>query len=226
MSAAVVVALDDLARRIPVGDFLAPGTAPCAVDHSNTFKLSLDPWLSPGDDLKRLHFTSVLAIPMAGRSVTEGALFLGGMRSMPAPNHSAVFPGSLGEPLRPDDLLPLEMLTTRLQAKRSQTMMLEKLIDSEKFAGLGQLAGNVTQQLNNPLTVILGYASLLDETGNLDAQERKGVESILIEARRMPNAETDAHLSSAQRPIRNCFRFVCTIRHGRAPSSRISQSLH
>jgi signal transduction histidine kinase len=187
MNSAIVAALDDLARRIPVGDFLAPGTAPRAVDHSNTFRLSLDPWLSPGDDLKRLHFTSVLAIPMVGRSVTEGALFLSGMRSMPAPNHSAVFPGSLGEPLRPDDLLPLEMLTTRLQAKRSQTMMLEKLIDSEKFAGLGQLAGNVTQQLNNPLTVILGYASLLDETGNLDAQERKGVESILIEARRMRN---------------------------------------
>jgi signal transduction histidine kinase len=64
-------------------------------------------------------------------------------------------------------------------------MMLEKLIDSEKFAGLGQLAGNVTQQLNNPLTVILGYASLLDETSFLDPQERKGVEAILAEARRM-----------------------------------------
>ena len=56
------------------------------------------------------------------------------------------------------------MLVARLQAVRSQTTMLEKLIDSEKFAGLGQLAGNVTQQLNNPLTVILGYASLLEET--------------------------------------------------------------
>jgi signal transduction histidine kinase len=39
--------------------------------------------------------------------------------------------------------------------------------------------------LNNPLTVILGYASLLDETSFLDAQERKGIESILAEARRM-----------------------------------------
>jgi signal transduction histidine kinase len=187
MSLAVVGALDDLARRIPVGDFLAPGTAPCAVDHSNTFRLSLEPWLSPGDDLKRLHFTSVLAIPMVGRSVTEGALLLGGMRSLPAPTQSAAFAGSTGEPLRADDLFPLEMLTARLQAKRSQTMMFEKLIDAEKFAGLGQLAGNVTQQLNNPLTVILGYASLLDETGNLDPQERKGVESILTEARRMRN---------------------------------------
>jgi signal transduction histidine kinase len=187
MTAPVVTALDELAHRIPVGDFLAPDTAPCAVDHGNAFRLSLDPWLSPGDDLKRLHFTSVLAIPMVGRSMTEGALFLSGMRNSPSPNPSAAFAASTGDPLRADDLLPLEMLTARLQAKRSQTLMLEKLIDAEKFAGLGQLASNVTQQLNNPLTVILGYASLLDETGNLETQERKAVESILAEARRMRN---------------------------------------
>ena len=185
MSTAVVSALDELARRIPVSDFLAAGSAPRAVDHSNTYKLSLDPWLSPGDDLKRLHFTSVLAIPMTGRSVTEGALLVGGMRNPPATSRSAPFAVSMGEPLHADDLLPIEMLTARLQAKRSQTMMLEKLIDAEKFAGLGQLAGNVTQQLNNPLTVILGYASLLDQTANLDPQERKAIESILTEARRM-----------------------------------------
>ena len=185
MSSAVVAALDELARRIPVSDFLAAGTAPWAVEHSNTYRLSLDPWLSPGDDLKRLHFTSVLAIPMAGRSVTEGVLFLGGMRNPSAANQAAAFAGSTAEPLRADDLLPLEMLTARLQAKRSQTMMLEKLIDAEKFAGLGQLAGNVTQQLNNPLTVILGYASLLDETANLDPQESRAIEAILTEARRM-----------------------------------------
>jgi signal transduction histidine kinase len=187
MSSAVVASLEELARRIPVTEFMAAGTAPRAVDHSNAYKLSLEPWMSPGDDLKRLHFTSVLAIPMTGRSVSEGALLLSGMRNPPVANQAAAFGGTSGEPLRADDLLPLEMLTARLQAKRSQTMMLEKLIDSEKFAGLGQLAGNVTQQLNNPLTVILGYASLLDETGNLDPQERKGVESILTEARRMRN---------------------------------------
>jgi C4-dicarboxylate-specific signal transduction histidine kinase len=63
--------------------------------------------------------------------------------------------------------------------------MLEKLIDSEKFAGLGQLAGTVTQQLNNPLTVILGYASLLGDAPRLDDHQRKGIEAILTEARQM-----------------------------------------
>ena len=177
---ATTAALSKLAARIPVEGFLAPGSAPSAVEQSQTLSLDLTPWLSPGDDLKRLRFTAVLAVPMRGRSATEGALLLAGMR--PAEGQP---PGLSQDQLRADDLLPIEMLTARLQATRSQTMMLEKLIDSEKFAGLGQLAGNVTQQLNNPLTVIMGYASLLHETSALEPQDRKGVESILTEARRM-----------------------------------------
>ena len=63
--------------------------------------------------------------------------------------------------------------------------MFEKLVDSEKFGHLGQLATSVTHQLNNPLTVILGYASLLEGTASLDPQDRKAVDSILTEARHM-----------------------------------------
>jgi signal transduction histidine kinase len=173
-------ALGKLAERIPAARFLAPGSQPSAVDQSQTVSVDLTPWLSPGDDLKRLRFTKVLAVPMVGRAMTEGALLLAGMRPLQS-NSRVLHP----DKLRADDLLPIEMLAARLQATRSQTMLFEKLIDSEKFAGLGQLAANVTHQLNNPLTVILGYASLLEETVSLDAQERKGVESILSEARRM-----------------------------------------
>ena len=176
LGAAIVTALDALASRIPSELFLAPGSAPPAVGRSQTVRLDLEPWMEPGDDLKRLRFTSALAVPMTGRSAAEGALLLAGMR---------VEQGKHPEPLRADDLLPVEMLTARLQSVRGQTIMVEKLIDSEKFAGLGQLAGNVTQQLNNPLTVILGYASLLEENPILDSQDRRGVEAILTEARRM-----------------------------------------
>src|SRR5580658_5479615 len=183
---ATVTALDVLAARIPVAGFLARGSAPPAIEHSHALNLSLEPWLAPGDDLKRLHFTSALAVPMPGRTATEGALLLAGVRR---PH----------EPLRPDDLLPVEMLTARLQAVRSHTTMLEKLIDSEKFAGLGQLAGAVTQQLNNPLTVILGYASLLEEAPELDDHERKGVDAILTEARRMKTTlESLSRISRSQ----------------------------
>lgn len=169
---ATVNALEALAVRIPIAGFLEAGSTPAAVDQSMAFSLDLEPFLVPGDDLARLKLTNVLAIPMQGRTSTEGALFLTGVEN---PH----------EPITAIDLLPLEVLASRLQSARSQTKMLEKLVDSEKFVGLGQLAGNVTRQLNNPLTVILGYASLLDETENLSAQAHKAIEAILTEARHM-----------------------------------------
>jgi signal transduction histidine kinase len=64
----------------------------------------------------------------------------------------------------------------------------------------------VTQQLNNPLTVILGYASMLEETSSLDPQERKGIESILAEARRM--RDTLDSLTRISRPQTGQFTAV------------------
>ena len=159
-------------------------------------RLDLGPWLKPGEDLKRSRKLLELAVPMNGCATTEGALLLGGMRPAGARG------GNSGQDrLRADDLLPVELLTARLQATRSQTLMFEKLADAEKFAGLGQLAAGVTQQLNNPLTVVLGYSSLLFETASLGTKDRKAVESILTEARRMRS--TLESLSRLARPDNN-----------------------
>jgi signal transduction histidine kinase len=173
-------ALGALVERIPLAGFLDAGSAPPAADGSRTLQLDLSPWLIAGDDLVRLHFTSVFAVPLMSHGCAEGALLLWGMRA--AGGHSSA--SSAATP-RADDLLPIELLAARVQATRSQTMLFEKLIDSEKYAGLGHLAGNVTQQLNNPLTVILGYASLLQESPALDAQDRKAASSIMSESRRI-----------------------------------------
>ena len=169
---ATINALEALVTRIPVPGFLEPGSSPAAVEHSLALSLDLSPFLVPGDDLTRLKLTTVQAIPLRGRTSTEGAIFLTGVENSK-------------EPVSAVDLLPLEVLASRLQSVRGQTMMLEKLIEAEKFVGLGQLAGNVTRQLNNPLTVILGYASLLDETEDLNPQAHKAIEAILNEARHM-----------------------------------------
>jgi signal transduction histidine kinase len=167
-------ALETLAARIPMDGLQSMEDARPAVAGSQTRELGLEPWLTPGDDLAHLRFTSALMVPLKGRTSIEGAILLGGL-----------IPATPPEPLRAEDLLPLEMLGSRLQAVRSQTAMLEKLIDAEKFSSLGQLAANVTQQLNNPLTVILGYASLLGDGSHLDEHDRKGVDAILSEARQM-----------------------------------------
>jgi signal transduction histidine kinase len=170
MDGATAGALDAVAQRLPLSCFAE--AAQTLVPETTSLDLDLTPWLTPGDDLERLHLTRVGAVPMFGPgNSADGALLLIGPR----------VPLNV---LRADDLLPLEVLAGRLQAARAQALMLGKLIDSERFAGVGQLANNVAQQLNNPLTVILGYSALLEESAPV-GPDRRGVEAIAVEARRM-----------------------------------------
>jgi signal transduction histidine kinase len=178
-------ALDALAQRLPATAFAAgeaesgsAGNSPSnsLVPGSAALDLDLTPWLIPGDDLERLGLTRIGAVPMHGPipspdNAAEGALLLTDPRVPIAT-------------LRADDMLPIEILAGRLQAARAQALMLGKLIESERFAGVGQLATNVAQQLNNPLTVILGYSALLEESVPSGIDQR-GAEAISIEARRM-----------------------------------------
>jgi signal transduction histidine kinase len=150
------------------------------VPDSSSLNLNLTPWFVPGDDLERLHINRISAVPMFGPMhgpISSPDNFADGALLLTAPRIPLTS-------LRADDLLPLEILAARLQAARTQAMMLGKLIDSERFAGVGQLAGNVAQQLNNPLTVILGYSALLEESVE-HSSENRAAEAIGLEARRM-----------------------------------------
>jgi len=62
--------------------------------------------------------------------------------------------------------------------------MLGKLIESERFAGVGQLATNTAQQLHNPLTVVLGYGELLEDCLP-QGPDHTAASAIVYEARRM-----------------------------------------
>jgi signal transduction histidine kinase len=66
--------------------------------------------------------------------------------------------------LQADDLLPLELLAARLAAMREHDGLMQRVARSERLAGLGQLAAGVAHELNNPLTVVLGYSQLVEET--------------------------------------------------------------
>jgi signal transduction histidine kinase len=170
MDGATAAALDAMAQRLPA-ECLRMGAEP-VVPESRALHVDLEPWLLPGDDLERLHLTRVCVMPLRGADASvDGALLLAAPR------------GPV-ETLRAEELLPLEVLAGRMQMARAEATMLGKLIDSERFAGLGQLASNVAQQLNNPLTVILGYSALLEDSVQ-GGPERRGVEAISIEARRM-----------------------------------------
>ncbi|MGB9147209.1 MAG: ATP-binding protein, partial [Acidobacteriaceae bacterium] len=82
-----------------------------------------------------------------------------------------------------DDVLPLELLVARIGAAREQAGLLQRLMHSERLAGLGQLAGGVAHELNNPLTAVTGFADLLIDNESAAVRDRAQV--ILNEARRM-----------------------------------------
>ncbi len=59
-----------------------------------------------------------------------------------------------------------------------------QLVQSEKLAGIGQLAAGVAHELNNPLSGVLGFAQLLLDDKNLTVQQHKDVETICAQSQR------------------------------------------
>lgn len=80
----------------------------------------------------------------------------------------------------------------------------EQLIQSEKLASLGQLVSNITHEINNPLTPILGYTRLLLDKPDLDIGRRQSaLEVIHKSAERLRKVVEDLlSFSQERRPER------------------------
>jgi len=173
MDGALAGALDSLGLR----------AAPDALEHclqgthckpvfGSAILLDLRPLMSPGDELDQLKFDRPYAIPMqADAAGLQGLVLLSALKS---PAHQ----------LEAEDFLPLELLTRRLATEHENYLLLRRVAQSEKLAGLGQLAGGVAHELNNPLTVVMGYAELIEESGT-DETIRRSAAVIHRESQRM-----------------------------------------
>ena len=181
---ALAGALDALGQRMTpekVDEFRNNGA--CRPAFGTTTLVDLRSLTAPGDDLERLGLTEVHAIPMiAGGEGVQGVVVLSGLT---APE----------KPLAAEDLLPLELLARRLAAEHENNLLLRRLVQSEKLAGLGQLAGGVAHELNNPLTVVMGYAELIKESVQ-DETVRHNAAVIHSESQRMKQTiESLSHFS-------------------------------
>ncbi len=96
----------------------------------------------------------------------------------------------------------------RMQAKLSEVE--ERLKISERQMGAMELAGTAAHELNQPLTVILGYASLLMRSDAVDPIVRERLDRIVQESDRMAHiVEKIGHITAYQtRPYANGANIV------------------
>lgn len=133
-------------------------------------RLDLTPFMEPGDELQQMNLRETHAFAIRGREQELlGTVLLSGLREP-------------DEPFLTEDVLPLELLVARIGTAREHQILFNRLLQAERLAGLGQLAGGVAHELNNPLTVVTGYAELMAES---DGASRDQALVILNEARRM-----------------------------------------
>lgn len=172
MDKALAVALDAMARRTSASKVreIAAGNGLTPVAGS-LMRMDMNPLLEPGDDLEQMKFLEcwVMAIRARDRQL-HGVLMLSGLRDS-------------SKPLTLEDVLPLELLISRIGAAREHAVLVRRLVQSERLAGLGQLAGGVAHELNNPLQAVTGFAELLADGEDPAANKHAAV--ILSEARRM-----------------------------------------
>ncbi len=97
-----------------------------------------------------------------------------------------------------DAMPPIEALVIKLAQTLDHAAMTDRLMRVERLAGLGQLAGGVAHELNNPLTAVLGFAELMAETSG-EPRVQQDARTIIREALQMK--QTVENLVHFWRPV-------------------------
>ncbi|MCL2390910.1 MAG: PAS domain S-box protein, partial [Endomicrobia bacterium] len=69
-------------------------------------------------------------------------------------------------------------ITKERAVQKERDMLQTSLVQQNKLASLGELAGSIAHELNNPLSIILGYAQVLAKNKDLNEEMRKGIKNI------------------------------------------------
>ena len=69
-------------------------------------------------------------------------------------------------------------ITDKKRMDKEKSLLQTQVLQSEKMAGIGQIASGVAHEINNPMTMILGYAQSLLRKCENSAPEHKGLKTI------------------------------------------------
>lgn len=83
-----------------------------------------------------------------------------------------------------EEISALELLANNLAAAIEKSSLQRRVFMHEKLASIGQLVGGVAHELNNPLTVIIGYSELLADA-DTDKRFERELSTMRREAMRM-----------------------------------------
>ena len=95
-----------------------------------------------------------------------------------------------------DAMSALEQTVARLQEKQAQ------LVEAEKLASIGKLAAGIAHEINNPLTSVLTFSSLLLEQMPEDDSRHERLKIIVQEARRARNIVRQVLSFAKEAPLR------------------------
>jgi two-component system, NtrC family, sensor kinase len=96
---------------------------------------------------------------------------------------------SLDEPkemdrITPDEMSKIEMLANDLSVAMQSASLQRQAVQQEKLASVGQLVSGVAHELNNPLTAVMGYSELMQES-DVEGKYQRELGTIRREALRM-----------------------------------------
>jgi signal transduction histidine kinase len=127
-----------------------------------------------GKELGAMDYSGAIVTPLW----TAGGRMLGAL-AVGADGQMSVRRSALAKALG-----PMEALAFKVERAMENAAQEERLLRSEKLAGLGLMAGGMARALSNPLTAVLGFAELIVATTS-EARVKEDAGVIVQEALRM-----------------------------------------
>jgi signal transduction histidine kinase/predicted Fe-S protein YdhL (DUF1289 family) len=125
---------------------------------------------------------SILCVPLQTKGQTIGAIEVMNKEGVPFGQEDLQLLASLAAPAATaiENARLYKDLQDQMQAREEAQA---QLVQSAKLAAVGRLVAGVTHELNNPLTSILSFAQLLQDS-DLGEEARSDLDKIVAEARR------------------------------------------